>query len=244
MNYCSSLSQLLLLLLTFGVEVIVVVDSLSLSSPTSSRKEFLQKASTAATTAAAFVGCSSSSAAASAEEFATSAGRKGCSTKSDPSKTIVTCRGDLLSSSKDGRLRGIAATENGVSTSAVKNPSRYSPPWTYLTETDDSKVAFESLVKAIEQDTTTKIVERTDNYIHAISPTLTPPGLSDDNANFDAGYDDMEFVLRPDDKVVLYRSASRTSVFVYPLTQPISDRETNFKRLEKIRIYLGWDLLQ
>lgn len=191
--------------------------------------------SSAAVTAVLAAGAPRSAHATAEQEFATSAGRKGCQTESDPAKTVVTCRGELYNATT-GRLSSIASTENGVSTSAIRNPAAYVPPWSYLTETSDSSKAWKSLVAAVQAvDENLTIETLTDTYLHAVVPTQQPVGVN--------SLDDIEFVLRPNDNLVLYRSASRAAVFVYPLTQPVSDRNTNRKRLEKIRDTLGWQEL-
>ena len=97
-------------------------------------------------------------------QAATSAGRRGCKTDTTPARTVVECRGELMANNKERRLSGVSATANGVSTSAVKNPSRFSPPWTYLTETSDSTKAWSSLVDAVKGvDDRMEIVELTDD---------------------------------------------------------------------------------
>lgn len=166
-----------------------------------------------------------------AVEYATSDGRgPNCITRSDPSRTVVSCPPRLIGS--DGRLASIASTENGVSTSAIRNPSAYASPWSYLPETSDASKAWKSLVTAVSSLPDVELVTEDDAgyYLHAVVPS-TSGG---------ADRDDVECVLRPDDRVVLFRSASRTSVFVYPVTRPVSDRNANRQRLENLRQRLGW----
>ena len=159
-----------------------------------------------------------------------------CKSESDPFKTTKHCV--RFGRDKDNRLLTVAADENGISTSAVRNPSKFSAPWDYVPETFEADVAWKSLKIAITELEGARIVEekmepQVSYYLHATAPSSVPPG----------SIDDIEFVLNPDAKLVFFRSVTRDTVFLYPLQQPLSDRGANLKRLESIRKNLGWSRL-
>lgn len=170
---------------------------------------------------------------ASAESVTGDSARR-CVTVSDPSKTIVTCRGFGLSS--DRRVAGCAADEACVATSAVRNPTKYGPPWrpvSKLEETDRAR-SWRAVVAAVTDEPGLKIVEQDDTvpYLRAEAQATIPPD----------GTDDVEFVLRDDGGVrLLYRSATRQAVFLYPLQQPLNNQQSHIKRLASIRARLGWE---
>jgi uncharacterized protein (DUF1499 family) len=159
--------------------------------------------------------------------------QKFCSTVSDPFKTTKICTRYGLD--KRGGLRPVAADENGVSCSSVRSPSKFSPPWDYRPGTFDANEAWKSLKRVIidTEGVELKDIAEDGYYVHATVPSAFPEG----------SLDDLEFTLNPIEKVVLYRSVSRTSIFPYPFQQPISDRGSNLKRLEDIRNRLGWSKL-
>jgi len=161
-----------------------------------------------------------------------------CSTTSNPSVTVTTCESPPLTAS--GSLGGCGAGESCIATAAVKSPSKYSPPWKpplSSPESADPKRAFRSLIGAIEEQAGLMIAVRDDSrmYVRATATSKVPPD----------GADDVEFVVRAasgqEGVTVSFRSATRQSVMVYPITQPLIDQDSHYKRLREIRRRLGWD---
>ncbi|CEL91995.1 unnamed protein product [Vitrella brassicaformis CCMP3155] len=144
----------------------------------------------------------------------------------------ISCRHSDL---KDGRLRECRATQNCVSSSAVRVPERYVPPWSYEGSFEDRqsdpRAAWNKLVQTVTfwPEATVKRVDDERLYLRAEVPSFIP-----------GGYDDIEFLMKPDLKLCLASSRSRDTIFVFPFTTPLGDNDSNRKRLEEIRQVLGW----
>lgn len=161
-----------------------------------------------------------------------------CKTESNPARTVTTCL--AFGQRADGRLAGCAADEACVATAAVNNPSKFSPPWAppeVTAEARDVRRAWRSLIVAVEDEESLRIVERDEQklYLRATAVSAVP---SD-------GVDDVEFRLLDENGRVkaAFRSATRQSVFVYPLQQPLPNQKSHVDRLNALRLRLGWEEL-
>jgi len=113
---------------------------------------------------------------------------------------------------------------------------RYAPPWRPLSQQElgDGARAWRSVVAAVAEQPGLKIVEQNDErrYLRATGVSAVPPD----------GTDDVEFVLRDDGGIrLLYRSATRQSIFLYPLQQPVANQQSHQERLIAIRRRMGWE---
>ncbi|CAM9533409.1 unnamed protein product, partial [Discosporangium mesarthrocarpum] len=147
---------------------------------------------------------------------------EGCRSVSNPSTTTVVCPRRGLT--RDGRLYPCRSPENCVSTSSIRTPEKLGTPWEYSSQTNDADKAFASLIAAVEgtKGVSLKEIDTSSRYLWAEFPSKVPQD----------GVDDVEFLLKPSDNMVLYRSASRRTIFVYPLQRPLSDQGNNKERLE------------
>lgn len=65
------------------------------------------------------------------------------------------------------------------------------------------------------------------------SPSPHPPLTDVSTAQVPPGsVDSVEFLVKPADRIVLYRSVSRDTLFIYPLQRPVSDQGKIKERLE------------
>ena len=165
-----------------------------------------------------------------------SAGQRLCNISPSPSVTIKTCTAVGLDA--NNRLAGCDADEACVASSAL-SPQKFSPPWTpdaLSPECTDPARAFRALAAAIEEQADLTVLTRDDatRYLLAIGKSAIPLD----------GTDEIEFIVIPQSGsqgcIALYRSATRQSVFVYPLQQPLNNQAAHSKRLSEIRTRLGW----
>mmetsp|Transcript_18235 Transcript_18235/g.73062 ORF Transcript_18235/g.73062 Transcript_18235/m.73062 type:complete len:148 (-) Transcript_18235:2255-2698(-) len=84
---------------------------------------------------------------------------------------------------KNGRLEECKAEQNCISTSSIRNASKFGAPWSYLPLTSDPKSAWNSLIEVLEELPDATIITTTSNYILAEFP------------GFPRGIDDLEFLL-------------------------------------------------
>lgn len=150
-----------------------------------------------------------------------------CVTESNPTSTVQFCRQLGL---VEGRLRSCQSSENCLSTSS-KSASQYAPPWMYgLSSSTSSSSSTTSsstplneidafnVIKVAAQRQGLKVLKSDESnlYILAAEKGETP--------KFPAGSSLFyEFLIKPADKLVLYRGVVDKTVFLYPLQQPVGD---------------------
>eukprot|EP00667_Euglena_gracilis_P016638 EG_transcript_17434 len=153
-----------------------------------------------------------------------------CTTELGLPTSVVTC--ERFGLTPQGGLLPCQSTENCVSSSSVRSPTQFKPPWDYAIQTTDAAEAFATLQAAVLEEPGAVIVEADAQryYLHATAPSRVPP----------SSLDDLEFLLYPKDQLVVHRVATRKSVFVYPLQSIVSDGGAADARLNRIRDRLGW----
>jgi len=117
---------------------------------------------------------------------------------------------------RGGRLKPVPSTPNAVSSQAPKGDDHAIEPLAYRGRSDVAMAALEGVISALPR---TRIVVRSDDYLHA------------ECASALLGFvDDLEFFLPPEGGVIHVRSASRLGH---------SDLGVNRRRVEEIRAQLA-----
>lgn len=155
-----------------------------------------------------------------------------CITESNPQTTVVSCR--QLGLKDDGRLLGCQANENCFSTSATA-ATKYASPWKYSAQSTDQAW---TLLRAAVENQGLKILQadETNHYMLAAEKGIARKGQPQP-AGSSLFY---EFLLRPEEKLVLYRAVVDKTVFLYPLQQPVTDFGVLKDRLQGVLSKTAW----
>jgi uncharacterized protein (DUF1499 family) len=127
---------------------------------------------------------------------------------------------------KDGRLLKCRVKSNCVSTSSINSVDKYSAPWEFPSSSEDE---FQAIINAVQSDPYLNLIEADGGklYVHAEAKSAFPPN----------GIDDLEFLINPRDKLITYRSNSRTLVSAG--TEIVGDGGSNKNRLLSMQRRLG-----
>ena len=106
-------------------------------------------------------------------------------------------------------------SKNCVSTANIKEISLYSPPWTFEVSPDEAYARIKGVLKSDETFVITEVDDEA-RYIRAYAAR----GLNADQ-------DEVEFLIRGNDKVVVFKSSERK--------ESVSDFGANRKRIDDIR---------
>ena len=133
-----------------------------------------------------------------------------CKEDVTPSRTVVVCREFGV---VNGGLRSCKANENCVAT-ASRTPTKRSQPWRfgYLSSSD----AFKVLRDAVQLEGLT-VLQAKEESLYLLAAEKDVPRQPQGSSLF------YEFLVKPEDGVVLQRAVVDTTVFIYPVQQPVSD---------------------
>lgn len=151
-----------------------------------------------------------------------------CITESNPQVTTQFCR--QLGLTSDGRLRSCNANENCFSTSS-KAAAKRTKPWRF---TGSADATFQEIKVAAELEGLKILKVKDSSYILAAQKNVPkqPAGSS-------IFY---EFLVRPEENVVLYRGVVDKTIFLYPLQQPVSDFGAIESMFDKILTRCGFQI--
>ena len=152
-----------------------------------------------------------------------------CQSDSNPSLTTQTCR--RVGLTKENRLLGCLANENCFSSSSTS--TKYTSPWLYSESLTAEQTLSILKVAAAENGLKVLKEQTTPGNYYLLAAERDVPKQAPGSSLF------YEFLLKPDDHIVLIRAFVDKTVFVYPLQQPVSDQGALEGKLKAIREKTG-----